>query len=167
MNRDDLNISVARSVVVSIFNQPYSLRSPQGGERIIEIARLVDERMQQISAQITTHDTTKIAVLAALNIADELQTIKERLQQQEDEAHAAESLSHERQTTDEKTVASPEPPPQKTESSAEPQSWFEAIFDADAPAPRGRERLSSKISAKLQSLREAEQPNITIEPEES
>jgi hypothetical protein len=44
--------------------------------------------------------------------------------------------------------------------STERQSWFEDIFDSpESDAAKGRnERLSSKVSAKLQSLRQQQQP---------
>jgi cell division protein ZapA len=60
------------TVEVTIFNQTYRLRSETGKAHVQQIARIVDERMRRISAQITTHDVSKIAILTALNIADEM-----------------------------------------------------------------------------------------------
>ncbi|MDQ1522580.1 MAG: cell division protein ZapA, partial [Pyrinomonadaceae bacterium] len=61
-----------KSVEVNIFNQVYSLRTNREVEHIKRIAGLVDERMRLISAHTTAHDLAKIAVFAALNIADEM-----------------------------------------------------------------------------------------------
>ena len=36
-----------------------------------ELARVVDSRMREVAAQVATVDPLKIAVLAALNLADE------------------------------------------------------------------------------------------------
>ncbi|HZI19307.1 MAG TPA: cell division protein ZapA [Pyrinomonadaceae bacterium] len=67
----------AESVRVNIFGQTYSLRSPQGGERVRRVAELVDERMREIASQLAVHDAAKVAVLAALNIAGELELVRE------------------------------------------------------------------------------------------
>jgi cell division protein ZapA len=124
---------VSKSVTVNIFNQSYSLRSnhTDSGEYILQLAQLVDERMQQIAAQLSSHDIAKVAVLAALNLADELSRLKEQQQQPE---------SAETETTEE-------------ESQPEPRTWFDSIFDASSPAQEKGERLSSQVAAKLKARR--------------
>src|SRR5687767_7730778 len=69
-------MSSTETVRVTIFNQTYSLRSISGAEHVKGIARLVDDRMKQIASHLTTHDISKIAILVALNIADEMQSLK-------------------------------------------------------------------------------------------
>src|SRR5207253_9250693 len=69
---DEKELSLTERVEVEIFNKAYVLSSAGGAERVLEAARIVDERMRQISSQITTHDVVKIAVLTALNLADEM-----------------------------------------------------------------------------------------------
>jgi cell division protein ZapA len=117
------------AVRINIFDQIYSLRSPKGVEHIRRIASVVDERMRQISAHTTTFELSRIAVLAALNIADELQ----------DEEQAAEAST--------KGSSSNEEPERA-------QTWFEAIFDAEIPVKERSERLSSQVSNKLQTIRQ-------------
>src|SRR5829696_7330034 len=67
----------AGSVKVNIFNQTYSLRSGSGdGAHVRRLARLVDERMHAVADGLAVHDVAKIAVLTALNLADELEGLK-------------------------------------------------------------------------------------------
>ena len=157
------NPSTNGPVIVTIFNQGYSLRSPNGAERVTKVAQVVDERMKLIAAQITSYDVAKIAVLAALNIADELQALKD-LQAQEEQP-ALSQKSEARDPDEESDKAKSEALTQASEN-REAHSWFEDIFDSD-PLPRpNRERMSNRISAKLQMLRQSEQEGITIHPNE-
>src|SRR4028119_508045 len=71
-----------KSVEVNIFNQAYSLRTNRDVEHIKRIAGLVDERMRLISGHTTAHDLAKIAIFAALNIADELSDTREHYEQE-------------------------------------------------------------------------------------
>ena len=67
----------AGSVRVSIFNQTYSLRAADGnGEHVERVARLVDARMRAVANGLAVHDVAKVAVLTALNLADELDGLK-------------------------------------------------------------------------------------------
>jgi len=52
---------------------------------------MVDEKMREISRQVQTVDTGKIAVLTALNLADEL--VQSRQQQDGDRGHVQETVS--------------------------------------------------------------------------
>ena len=56
---------------VEIFGQTYGVRGEGDPNYLTELARLVDSRMRDVAAQVTTVDPMKIAILAALNIADE------------------------------------------------------------------------------------------------
>jgi cell division protein ZapA len=56
---------------VQIFGHVYHLRGSEDPEHARRVARLVDERMNAIADQMATADSFRIAVLAALNIADE------------------------------------------------------------------------------------------------
>ena len=59
-------------VAVEIFGRRFELRATETSERVEELARFVDQRMRQL-ADVSPHvDTAKLAVLVALNIADEL-----------------------------------------------------------------------------------------------
>lgn len=58
-------------VTVKIYDQTYHL-SGQNAEHIRGLAELVDARMRAVAAQGRTVDSLRVAVLAALNLADEL-----------------------------------------------------------------------------------------------
>ncbi|MEM7483398.1 MAG: cell division protein ZapA [Acidobacteriota bacterium] len=57
---------------VEIFGSVYSVRGRDDREHVEELAELVDRRMREIAERVRTMDRGKIAILAALNIADEL-----------------------------------------------------------------------------------------------
>ncbi|HPW54506.1 MAG: cell division protein ZapA [Thermoanaerobaculaceae bacterium] len=59
---------------VEIFGRRYELRTTGASERLNELAKFVDQRMRQLSEVSPKVDTAKLAVLTALNIADELFT---------------------------------------------------------------------------------------------
>jgi cell division protein ZapA len=59
------------SISVEIFGQTYNVRGEGDPDYLTELARFVDSRMREVAAQVATVDTVKIAILAALNIADE------------------------------------------------------------------------------------------------
>lgn len=58
-------------VQVEIFGQSYNLRGEADPSYITELAEYVDGKMREVSSASTTVDSLKIAILAALNIADE------------------------------------------------------------------------------------------------
>jgi cell division protein ZapA len=58
-------------VTVEIYDQLYHL-SGQDPEHIKELAACVDAKMRAVAAHGKTADSLRVAVLAALNIADEL-----------------------------------------------------------------------------------------------
>jgi cell division protein ZapA len=69
---------------VQIFGQSYTIAGDLDENYVRELASYVDERMQAIANNTSTIDTQKAAVLAALSIADELQSLrKERGMRQE------------------------------------------------------------------------------------
>ena len=57
---------------VEVFGQRLGLRADGDESRLQEIARFVDFRMREVADRSSSVDTVKIAVLTALNIADEL-----------------------------------------------------------------------------------------------
>lgn len=61
----------SRVVHVEIHGQQYPIRSGLDPAYVAELAAYVDQRMRAASRETTAGDTLKIAVLAALNIADE------------------------------------------------------------------------------------------------
>src|SRR5947209_584813 len=63
------------SVRVEIFDQAYNLRGSDP-EYILKLADYVDSKMRAVAAATNTIDTVRLAVLAALNIADEYHLLK-------------------------------------------------------------------------------------------
>ncbi len=66
-----------QAVSVDIYDQVYHLRGIDP-EYIEQLARTVDAKMRAVSAHGTTVDSLRVAVLSALNIADELATLRQR-----------------------------------------------------------------------------------------
>jgi cell division protein ZapA len=66
------------SVRVDIFDQVYNLRGSDA-EYILKLAEYVDGKMRAVSQQTATVDSVRLAVLAALNIADEYHLLKRRV----------------------------------------------------------------------------------------
>jgi len=63
-------------VKVQIFGQTYSIRGELDEKYVHKLANYVDEKMQAIADATKTVDTQKVAVLAALAIADDLHSIQ-------------------------------------------------------------------------------------------
>ena len=71
-----------KTVNVKIYNQNYSIRAGDGNvERTKQLAALVDEHMHEIAKGALTADTVKVAILAALHIADELERANGKLEE--------------------------------------------------------------------------------------
>jgi cell division protein ZapA len=58
-------------VEVTIFGHSYRLRSDGSGERLRELAALVDGKMREVAETTGTADSLKVAIMAALNVADD------------------------------------------------------------------------------------------------
>ena len=67
--------SANNSVRVEIFDQAYNLRGSDP-DYILKLAEYVDTKMRAVAEQTHTVDTVRVAVLAALNIADEYHLLK-------------------------------------------------------------------------------------------
>jgi cell division protein ZapA len=67
------------SVRVEIFDQVYNLRGSDA-DYILKLAEYVDGKMRAVSEQTSTVDSVRLAVLAALNIADEYHLLKRRME---------------------------------------------------------------------------------------
>lgn len=67
----------ARNVVqVQIFGHSYTIRGDANREHILGVAAYVDGKMREITEKLPVASLSKVAILASLNIADEL--FKER-----------------------------------------------------------------------------------------
>jgi cell division protein ZapA len=71
------NAAAAQSVRVEIYDQTYNLRGSDA-EYFDMLAEYVDAKMRAVASHGATVDSLRVAVLAALNIADELHTLRKR-----------------------------------------------------------------------------------------
>jgi cell division protein ZapA len=62
--------------VVTIFGEDYRMRGEATSDYMIMLAGYVDKRMKQIAHRQPQLSVTKIAVLTALNVADELSKLQ-------------------------------------------------------------------------------------------
>ena len=74
MNPPNGNVN---SVRVEIFDQPYNLRGTDP-DYIFKLAEFVDTKMRAVATQTSTIDSLRLAVLAAINIADEYHILKRK-----------------------------------------------------------------------------------------
>ncbi len=70
-----------RSIKVQIGGMEYSLKADVGSEYVQSIAAYVDEKFRRLSEKTSVKSPTKIAVLTALNIADEFFRLQEKYDQ--------------------------------------------------------------------------------------
>ena len=70
--------TVAQSIRVEIYNQTYNIRSDGDNDYILRLAEYVDGKMREISSGTLTVDSLKVAILAALHIADEYHQLKNK-----------------------------------------------------------------------------------------
>jgi cell division protein ZapA len=83
---------------VEIFGEVYSVRGSDENGYLQELASLVDRKMREVAERVKG-DTARIAILAALNLADELFQIQsrqegERVEIREKVAALTEELTH-------------------------------------------------------------------------
>lgn len=90
INKGSMEGTSSPTIRVEIYNQTYNIRSDGDTEYIIQLAEFVDSRMREISSGTLTVDSLKVAILAALHIADELHRLK-NMHEQADSQLAARS----------------------------------------------------------------------------
>lgn len=69
---DDEETSAPGTVDIEIFGRTYRVRGRDDGGYLQQVADLVDRKMRQVAERSASTDTGRLAILAALNIADEL-----------------------------------------------------------------------------------------------
>jgi len=69
---------------VQIFGQTYSIQGDLDAKYVQRLAKCVDDKMHVIADGTGTIDTQKVAVLAALAIADELPSSKREIGEREE-----------------------------------------------------------------------------------
>lgn len=68
---------------IQIYDQSYNVNADGNEEYLTELAAYVDGKMRSIADSTRMVDSLKVAVLAALNIADETFTMRKRQQETE------------------------------------------------------------------------------------
>ncbi|WP_026690601.1 cell division protein ZapA [Alteribacter aurantiacus] len=63
--------------IVTIYGQQYTIVGKESPDHVKEVASLVNHKMKEIKGKNPYLDSGKLAVLAALNIGDELIKLKE------------------------------------------------------------------------------------------
>ncbi len=79
ISRAEIEARENGAVVVEIFDQIYHLRGTDPAY-IEQLASVVDRKMRAVSAHGATVDSLRVAVLASLNIADQLLTLRARFE---------------------------------------------------------------------------------------
>jgi cell division protein ZapA len=69
---------VPKTIRIEVYDQSYNVRGDLDEAYVKELARFVDERMRNVAEATRTVDSLRVAVLAALNIADELHSLRQR-----------------------------------------------------------------------------------------
>ncbi len=69
--------TAAPPIRVEIYDQVYNLRGVDA-EYVTRLAQFVDSKMRNVAEQTSTVDSLRLAVLAALNIADEFHILKKK-----------------------------------------------------------------------------------------
>ena len=67
-----------QSIRVVIYDQEYFMRGDLDQEYIQKLAQYLDTKMRSIAERTRTVDTLRVAMLAALNVADEYHQLKAR-----------------------------------------------------------------------------------------
>jgi cell division protein ZapA len=67
-------------VQVKIYDREYALRTTGDIERLRSLCSCLDKRMRDLAASSGSADTLKVAVLAALSLADDMYRARETLQ---------------------------------------------------------------------------------------
>lgn len=65
-------------VTVTIMGRNYTLRAEEDAQYVRMIAAYVDDKLQEIAKVSPRMSTTRLAILAAINIADELHKLEQR-----------------------------------------------------------------------------------------
>jgi cell division protein ZapA len=82
-------------VRVQIFNQNYSLMADGDPREVVEVAHQIDELMVSIANRISSGDSTRVAILACLHLADKLRAAEKQIQSFENESGRIASMLEE------------------------------------------------------------------------
>ncbi len=86
----------AKLVHVEIFGQTYAVKAGSDPGYVEALARSVDERMKEVSRASGAVDSLRVAVLAALNLADECQGLRREVEDARRETRTADTQADDR-----------------------------------------------------------------------
>jgi cell division protein ZapA len=69
---------MTKTVRVEIYDQSYNIRGEMEEAYVAGLAKYVDAKMREVAEATRTVDSLRVAVLAALTIADELHALRQR-----------------------------------------------------------------------------------------
>ena len=75
---DQEEMGKERSVEIKVFGQTYTVKTDAEEDHIQEVARYVNEKMDEVLKKTRSVSTLNVAILTALNIADDLLKEKEK-----------------------------------------------------------------------------------------
>ena len=81
-----------QSVRVHIFNQTYTLVTDDEPDAVQKLAHEIDELMSSIASRVSSGDSTRVAVLACMHLADKLHEAEKRLRRYENKSEEIGSL---------------------------------------------------------------------------
>jgi cell division protein ZapA len=67
-----------KAIRISIYDQEYQMRADLDPEYVRSLGEFVDSKMRSIASRTQTVDTLRVAILTALNIADEYHQLRAR-----------------------------------------------------------------------------------------
>jgi cell division protein ZapA len=92
----DKSVSSTGTVHIEIFGQTYTVKAGADPGYVEELAAHVDAQMHEVSKTAGAVDSVRVAVLAALNIADECFRLRRQVREADEKAaRRAESLVRE------------------------------------------------------------------------
>jgi cell division protein ZapA len=71
-------------VNVKIYDREYALRTSGDAERLRSLCAFLDKRMRDLAASSGSVDTLRVAVLAAVSLADDLYRTRDALQEMDE-----------------------------------------------------------------------------------
>jgi cell division protein ZapA len=83
-------------VHVEIFGQTYAVRAGTDPGYVEKLAAFLDEQMKEVSRSSGAVDSLRVAVLTALNLADECFRLRREAEEAEETSHRAGSGANER-----------------------------------------------------------------------
>ncbi len=81
----ELKPSIKNRIDVEIYGQQYTIVGNEANSHIRNVAHIVNDKMKEIHLANTSLDSTKVAVLAAVNITHENIKMQERIRVLEQE----------------------------------------------------------------------------------